>query len=424
MPFRRKISKEPTLNRFNKMLKVMLVTASACSSSIFAQQIITLEQAVKNTLNQHPSLKPYIYQQQASNAMAEQAQVGSPITINAMMEDALGTGRYSGISSLQTTVGISWLLEDKQIKARAGLAKQQASLIPLEQATQMLDVAAQTASIFTVLLSQQQQIKLAKLAESQATQLLAEITKRVKLGQLNMIDQLRAKADLAKKALVVEDLLHEIEASKSQLAAQWQGSDDFNAQGDLADIPGLAKIEDAYQQLKSQPNYQLFAGRQRTLESEIELAKATSLPAWQVSTGFRRNESVDDYAFTAGISIPFGDENRNRHQITALRAEQSQLQASAEAWYQKLSTEVLMLIHKIKHNSHVVDGLSLKAIPALELAAEKAKTAYQTGNYSYTDLFAIEQELLATKTELITAYTNIQLYNIELERLTGATIVK
>ena len=36
MPFRRKISKEPTLNRFNKVLKVMLVTVSACSSSIFA----------------------------------------------------------------------------------------------------------------------------------------------------------------------------------------------------------------------------------------------------------------------------------------------------------------------------------------------------------------------------------------------------
>ena len=424
MPFRKKICKKPTRYRFNKLARLLFIGASVVSSTAFAQQIITLELAINKTLNLHPSLKPYIYQQQASDAMVEQAQVISPMTINATFEDALGTGRYSGLSSLQTTVGISWILEEKQIAARVGLANQQATLIPLQQATQMLDVAAQTATIFTVLLSQQQQLKLAKLAESQAQQLLTEISKRVTLGQLNVIDKLRAQADLSKKALVVEDLLHEIEASKSQLAAQWQGSDDFIVQGSLAIIPELKQIEVAYQQLKSHPNYKLFASKQHSLRSEIELAKATALPAWQVNAGVRRNEAADDFSVIAGISIPFGEESRNRHQIAALRAKQNQLQANADAWYQRLSTEVLMLIHKLKHNSHVVDGLSEQTIPALEQAAIKAKISYKTGNYSYTDLFAIEQELLATKTELIAAYTNIQLFNIELERLTGAAISK
>ena len=39
-----------------------------------------------------------------------------------------------------------------------------------------------------------------------------------------------------------------------------------------------------------------------------------------------RNEAVDDFAFTAGISIPLGDDNRNRGQIAALQAKSKQNQ--------------------------------------------------------------------------------------------------
>ena len=61
-------------------------------------------------------------------------------------------------------------------------------------------------------------------------------------------------------------------------------------------------------------------------------------------------------------------------------------------------------------------------IPALELANSKAGEAYKAGSYRYTDLYAVQQELIRSQLELIQAYTNIQLFNIELERLTGSSI--
>ncbi len=125
---------------------------------------------------------------------------------------------------------------------------------------------------------------------------------------------------------------------------------------------------------------------------------------------------------TAGVSIPLGSDNRNKGKIAALEAKKNQQAVESDAWFKRMSTQVLLLTHKLKHNRHVIEALSNETIPALELASKKAKAAYEIGRYSYTDLYAIQQDLLASQNELIQAYTHIHLFNIELERLTGASI--
>jgi cobalt-zinc-cadmium efflux system outer membrane protein len=360
--------------------------------------------------------------QKASEGLIEQAGVSSPLTFNTEVEDAFGTGSYSGVSAMQTTLSISWLLERDKIESRVNVANEKASMAKLNRSIKALNLAAETAKIFITLLSQKEQLKLAKLAKNQTKKVLGEIKTRVTAGKLNVIDELRAKAELSRKELTVEDLLHEIQASKAQLAAQWQGEADFVIDGDLLTIPTIAQIEIAYKKLKSNPRLKVFSSQQQIAEAEIELAKVNQKPSWSVNTGIKRNEFVDDYAVTAGISIPFGSENRNRGQIVALRAKQNQSKAESDALYKRISTQLLLLTHKLKHNRHIINGLSAKTIPALELASKKAGAAYKIGRYRYTDWYAVQQELVTSQTELIEAYTNIHLFTIELERLTGSSI--
>lgn len=163
---------------------------------------------------------------------------------------------------------------------------------------------------------------------------------------------------------------------------------------------------------------------QDVMQSEIALAEVNQKRSWEVSAGVRRNEVVDDFSFTAGISIPFGSENRNRGLISSLQEKQNQSKAESQALYQRLSTQALLLTHKLKHNRHVIDGLRNQSIPFLEEAAAKANKAYEKGRYRYTDLYAVQQELVKAQSQLIDAYTNIQLFNIELERLTGTSVSK
>jgi cobalt-zinc-cadmium efflux system outer membrane protein len=422
MPTHKKSHQKPTGNRFKLVSKVMIASLSIVSLGSFAQQTINLNDAISYTLQQHPDLKSYSYMQKASEGLIEQASVSSPLTFNAEVEDAFGTGSYSGVSSMQTTLSISWLLEGDRIKSRVNVANQKATISEFERKIRALDLAAETAKVFITLLSQKEQLKLAKLARNQAKQVLGQIKSRVTAGKSNVVDELRAKAELSKKELTVEDLLHEIEASKAQLAAQWEGDTDFTVDGNLLNIPTISQIEMAYKNLKSNPRFEVFSTQQKIAESEIELAKINQKPAWSVNTGIKRNEFVDDYAVTAGISIPFGSENRNRGQITALRAKQNQSSAESDALLKRISTQLLLLTHKLKHNRHVVDGLSSETIPALELANVKAGDAYKVGSYRYTDWYAVQQELVTSQTELIEAYTNIHLFKIELERLTGSSI--
>lgn len=417
-----KLNIKPIANRFLGLKKMIVISGFVISFSVSAQQVITLNDAINLTLAQHPDLKSFAHKLAASKGMIEQAGVPSPLTVNIDLEDALGTGSYAGISSMQTTMSISWLLDNDIINSKVKVAKQNASVSIFEQEVKALDIAAETATIFITLLSQSEQLVLAKLAERQAQALLKEINLRVGVGKSNIIDELRAKADLSKKELVVEDLIHEIEASKAQLAAQWSGGSNFQVEGTLINIPTISTLELAYEQLKSNPRLNVFASQQRITESEIALAKVNQKPAWSVNAGIKRNEAIDDFAFIAGISIPLGGENRNRGQIISLQAKKNQSIAESDAWFKRISTQLLLLTHKLKHNRHVIEGLSKETIPALELASDKAVKAYNIGSYRFSDLYAIQQELNTSQLALIQAYTNIQLFNIELERLTGSSI--
>lgn len=420
MFFRKNPTKKPIESRFFRVLSC--IGLFSVTLSAHAKNTISLNEAIGLSLKKHPELRSYIYKKESALALVEQASVGTPMIVNALAEDAFGTGSYSGVKGLQTTLSISWLLEKDHIDSRVKLANTKVSSASIEQQVKAIDVASETARIYIKLLSQIMKLDLAKLAQRQSQQALEQIKRKVKAGSSFVVDELRAKAALSLVELEVEDLAHEIEASKSQLAAQWEGNTRFAVNGNLANIPSLKDLNTALEGLKANPQLKRFLIEQDVMQSEIDLAIVEQKPSWSISTGIRRNEAVDDFAFTAGISIPLGGNNRNRGQISSLQAKQNQSKAKSDALYQRISTQALLLTHKLKHNRHVIDALANKSIPYLEEASKKAEEAYRLGSYRYTDWHVVQQELVKAQSDLIDAYTNIQLFNIELERLTGTSV--
>jgi len=427
-PIRSKLKR--VMLRLTKVLILSLAGSVVLTTSSFAQEApaqantLTLEDVIKLSLKQNPELRPYVYKRERSEGLIIQANTGSAKTINVKVEDVLGSGDLSGLSAMQTSVSISWLLEQDVIDAKVNVAETESLLNQFELETQVLDIAADTAKIFVTLLAQQERLKLAELAKYQAQRVLDKSIKRVEAGQLSIIDQLRAKAYLAKQSLEVEDYLHEIEATKAQLSAQWQGDSNFDVVGSLLNIPSIQQLDTVLEDLKSHPRLKWFATQQRISQSKQRLAQVSAEPSWSINAGIKHNESLGDMSFTAGISVPFGAADRNRGKIAALEAEQAVQQAQADVWYQQVSTQLLLLTHQLKHNRHVVEGLTNEVVPALEQASSEAQGVYLKGRYKFGDWYEVEQELIQSKVELIEAYSNIQLFKIELERLTGASLPK
>ena len=439
--FNTRIYKKPTGNRFFVVTSqsLLLVLVSFISTMTFAQDAtlsaVDLRKAITQTLNLHPELKSFAIQTQMYSGYAQQAGIKSRPQVGFSIEDALGTGEHSGFKSTQSTLSISWLLDGELVQQKVQTAKNYGSTVAIEQEVKALDLAAQTARYFIQVLVNKERLTLAKFSLSQANKSLAAIDKRVKAGKSSIVDKLKASAEVAKRELVVEDLTHEVDASKYQLFAQWMQKNSSNANdqqhksidvfGSLLSLP-LSNSTDfnaLFNKLKQVPSVSLFATKQRIAQSEIELARIETKPLWQFSAGLRRYETTDDFGLVAGISIPFGETNQNQGKIKALTASQNKLETESVALVHKLNSQLYILIEQLKHSHHVIYAVTNNIIPILEQAFNEAEKAYNIGMYSYTDWMNTQQALLNAQSDLITAYQNAQLNNIEIESLTGSSII-
>ncbi|GAC20675.1 TolC family protein [Paraglaciecola arctica] len=402
---------------------LLILPQLAHSQEVNNKDALDLSQAIGFALSEHPEMAVFIHQRDALNARVKQAKVLPRPTIGLTIEDAMGTGTHSNFDAAQSTLSIAWVLEQRAIDSRVNVAKNAATQVDFERDIKALDISAHTAKLFIEALILEQRLQLAKLAEQQADGALSAITRRVKAGKSLSIEQLQSEAELVRRSLEVEDLEHELEASRYQLVAQWGGEpNQYVPQGDLLDVPVIENLSTQLAKLKAHPALLAFANQQRVAQSQIELARIEAKPKWQVSAGIRRYESTDDFGLVASVSIPFGNDARSLGEVQVIQAKRAVYQSQADVLARKLNTQLFVLLQNMKHSKHVIDTLTERVIPLLEKASEEASKAYDIGRLGYLEWTSIRQELLSTQAQLLDAYQAIHLQHIEIQRLTGASL--
>lgn len=388
-----------------------------------SHQIINLSKAVTMTLESHPELKALVAKEAVWQGNIEQAGIGERPQIGLMIEDALGTGEHSALKSMQSTLTYSWLLQQDQIDGRVNAAKSQASAVIVEQKIKALDLSAIVAKQFVEILIKQERLKLNQLAVSQAQEVVDAIAKRVKAGKSSNVEMRLAQAELVRRNLAVEDLEHELKASYYQLSSLWgKPQAELKLTGNLMLKPEIPSVESQLNKLKQIPQIQQFANEQRIAQSQMELARIEAKPQWQFTAGLRRYETTDDFGLVAGISIPWGSENRNAGTIAALRAKQDVLASQQQALMQKLDAQLYVLLQEMAHSHHVIETIQAQIIPELETALTEAGQAFDIGKLSYNQWSDIRRELLSAQNQLLDAYQSLHLQHIEIQRLTGVSI--
>lgn len=388
-----------------------------------SDQIINLSKAVTMTLESHPELKALVAEEAVWQGNIEQAAIGERPQIGLMIEDALGTGEHSALKSMQSTLTYSWLLQQDQIDGRVNAVKSQASAVIVEQKIKALDLSAIVAKQFVEILIKQERLKLNQLAVSQAQEVVDAIAKRVKAGKSSNVEMRLAQAELVRRNLAVEDLEHELKASHYQLSSLWgKPQTELKLTGNLMLKPEIPSVESQLIKLKQIPQIQQFVNEQRIAQSQMELARIEAKPQWQFTAGLRRYEATDDFGLVAGISIPWGNENRNAGTIAALRAKQDVLATQQQALMQKLDAQLYVLLQEMAHSHHVIETIQAEIIPVLETALTEASQAFDIGKLSYNQWSDIRRELLSAQNQLLDAYQSLHLQHIEIQRLTGVSV--
>ena len=400
------------------------LSTSANAQSASQQPVLTMDEAVQRTLSQHPELEVFLHRQEAFQGVIDQASVGQRPDIGLMLEDFGGSGDFDTVDRSQSTLSISWITQGAQIESRVQSARVAARQVDIQAEIRALDLSAQTARLFVQALVEEQRLTLSKTAAQQARQTVAAIETRVEVGKSPEFELLQAEVELAQRELETEDLKHRLDSTRYRLRAQWgeEGSD-FRLAGALQKVPDVGSVERQFDQVKQNPGLALLATQQRIAESKTELARIEGKLQWQFSLGVRRFEASDDVGLVAGLSLPLGKDRSVAGKVRSLEGEQAAYASEFEALQRQLSTQLYVLLQEISHSQHVIRTLQDRILPALNQAEAQAGRAYESGQLGYQQRTSILHKRLVAQQELLSAFEAIHLQHIELQRLTGSTLI-
>jgi len=430
-----KFTNKKVKNYFNRVFAInlyllMLLMFLFSSFKLFANElktseVLTFSDAIRKTLQQHPALKPFEHRLKAHAQRVQQATLTTRPEVSLIVEDFAGTSDFTGVKSSQSTLSVSWVLENELIASRLDLATSSEAVILSAQKIKQLELASETAKIFIQALAIQQQMLIINQAIDFSAKTVLEIKKKVSAGKSPQAELLRAEAELSIQDLILEDLKHELQISYRKLSAQWgERSPKFDS---LSGAIGISYQPVTFDSLKSQldknPEIIKFTSLEQINAAKIRLAVAENKPRWRFMTGLRRYERTDDVAFVAGFTIPFGSKNRSAARVAEIQADISRNTSEVEALKISLET-VLFAFHQLmKHNVHLADALNKKIIPKLTEAQTQTYKAYLAGKYAYRDLKIVQDDLINAQLSLLEASLNFHINKIEIETLTGAQLL-
>jgi cobalt-zinc-cadmium efflux system outer membrane protein len=389
-------------------------------------QMIGLNEAVTRTLARNPELLAFGYQLQAQDGRVVQAGLAPNPELSLTVENALGTGEFTGIDGAETTLSIAWILEHGVRQRRLETARAGISLLDVEADIMRLDAAAETARLFFSCLSSQAQMVNAGEAVRLAQETVSAVNKRVQAGKSPQAELARARAELARLKLNQEDFEHELLSASRRLAAQWGETEPGfkRVNGEILTLPTTDSFATLKTRMDHNPDIARFLSKQRVDEAELRLAEAQRKQNWRVSAGVRRLEITGDEALVANLTIPLALRNRNQGRIAEAQASLAQTDADATTARIRVETSLFVIYQELQHSLHRAKTFRDDVIPQLEQALADTRNAYELGRYSYFEWHTVQKDLLEARRALVEASVDAHRNTIEIERLTGVRIAQ
>ena len=386
--------------------------------------VIDLSESITHTLSDNPALKAFGVEMQVQEARELQAGIRPKPELFVELENVLGTDQYQALDSAQTSFNITWILERGVRERRIDAARAGVSVIASETTIKRLDAVAETARRYLMCLELQARMTNAEEGIRLAENNIDAIEARITAGSAPAAELARARAELARRQLVVEDIEHELLSAYYRLGAQWGETEPSfsRVSGNIFDRPEVDSFEMLKARLEQTPDLEKFISQQRLQEAQLRLEEARNRQSWTIMTGIRQIEQTGDQALVAGFTMPLGRQNSNRGRVEEVRADLARTALESEAERVRLETELFVFYQELRHSLQLTEALSSNIIPLYEEALTETVNAYEQGRYNYSELNAAQTELLAVREYFIESSISIFAQLIEVERLTGVQV--
>lgn len=383
---------------------------------------LTLRQAVIAALGANPDLKTFSYSLKAQEARGDQAALRPLPTLGLEVENAWGSGAYKNFESAEMTFSLSQVIElgDKRGR-RMDVARFGLEGVDVERQAAQLDVLAEVTRRFIQVASSQQQLELTRQNVELNRKTVEAVKRRVEGAKSPRAELNRANVAMRRAELELRHAEHELLASRRKLAAMWgEPEAAFGpVETDLYRMPVPLEFDKLIARLQTNPDFTRFASEARLRDAEVRLAQAQRMPDLQLTGGVRRFESSNDRAFVLGVSMPLFAGRQAAPAIAEAQARRGEVDARRDATFIKARAQIFDVYQELRHAIAETEMLQKDILPQMEAALRETQYAYERGRYSYLELVDAQRAFLEAKRGLIEAAANAQLFQTEIERLTG-----
>lgn len=412
-------------------MRLAALTAIAFVPCVYAQGTtpaapLTLDDAIARVARYHPDLRLAQAQRPVWEARRDAAGLSPPLTLGMELENALGTGDTRGLDAAEVTVTLAGVLErGGKLDARRAVAQANLDSLAPQRETARLDLMAEVARRYLAVTDARQQLGIAETDIEQRRRAVAAARLRLQAGASPESVLLTAQAMLAQAELDRDRAGQMDQSARASLSALWrQREPGFDVvTGDPMQLPALQDFAVLADELQRTPELAMLAGERRIREAQVQLARTQARPdfAWQV--GVRNSRDTRDTSLVAGFSLPLGSVRRAEPEIRAAEAELALNRVERDARALQLYATLAEAHGRYLTSRLEVTRMAGDVLPRLKRAESAAEKAWRAGAISYMEWAQLQAMRIEARQRQLEAAIAAQTALIEIQRLTGQSML-
>jgi len=380
---------------------------------------LTLQTAIKNTLEQHPKMQAFPLSLKAQTAQTLQAGIAP----NPMLEVTANNLIASNQNSLfdQTEIGIMLSqaidLNDKRSAAKQ-LSQFTAKELSQKQILTELELSAETAKKYFYALSFQHRIELLDHHIAQQKLAIEAIQPLAKASIVPEADVAQLELQILKYQLEKQTLIQQQKQSRQVLSALWLSTPDFDQlTGNFIQSLPLPPLNSLLAATDATPKIMVLHAQKKIADQSLNYWKKQNQS--DVTFGVGTHFTKRDIGIQAMVQMPLTFKESQQGNI-----QQAQTKIEAASLDIALAKQTLRLflqqkwaeIQALKQQKKTVEVLLL---PKATQFLNAAKQSYQNGGYSVLQLTQAQSQPYLFKKQLIELQIQIHQNLVDLEQITG-----
>lgn len=397
-----------TLNAMMKRIKIVLLLSLVVGKG-YAQNVISLTQALKTATEQNPYMKVGALEVDASRADIVTAKLRPNPILNNQSLQALRPSQLANNPKLLTGESMqTWWQLTKEIqlsgqrKNRIDYANQNVKLAEKEYAEFQRGLYTDVAFKWVEAWNTRKQIDLLKTAVNNIDTLVTINSYRFKKQIITETELYRTQLIAKQYKIQISELNQELRQQLNELQLMIGAKENLSisTSADLG-VDSFLKVDsllaDAY---ASRTDLQYFQTRQSVMETNIKLQQSLAFPKTEAGFIYNPQNTLPYFGIYATVELPFFD--RNQGEIKKAKVQREQALTQIEAVQNTIRTEVQNASLQRETNQNNLKSYALITEQADQIL-KNVRYSYSVGGTTIIDFLEAQRSWLETQQQ----YTNL-----------------